>query len=199
MLAKSELRKVIRAELRMLDAIMLESLASQLATRVWKEVEEGVAKGQVVALFGGLSDEVDLVERLGRRLIAAGRRVALFGLEAEAGRMHAWEVGGVGDWKRGYRGVWEPVAERCERREPEELDWILVPGLAFDPHTGARLGRGGGYFDRYLARCRLVQAHGPRLVGVCWQMQLRRGLPTEAHDQCVHELITETERITVVV
>ena len=196
MLGKSELRKTLRAEFRALRPRDLEALASQLAEKVLQEVEKEVAVGHIVTLFGGLDDEVDLVDRLGGRLLASGRRVALFGLEKEPGQMQAWEVCGEDGWKRGYRGIWEPVVERCERREPQDLSWILVPGLAFDPTTGARLGRGGGYFDRYLAGCAGVS--GPRLVGVCWHRQLRRGLPTEPHDQRVHRLITETDCITIV-
>lgn len=64
-----------------------------------------------------------------------------------------------------------------------EIDLLLVPGLAFT-FEGARLGRGGGYYDRVLA------ALGPCTVtsGVCFAFQVLKTLPLEAHDVPVKHL-----------
>lgn len=59
---------------------------------------------------------------------------------------------------------------------PETL--IVVPGLAFD-ESGNRLGRGGGYYDRFLADPALDEAV---LVGACWSLQMVPQIPAEAHD-----------------
>ena len=86
---------------------------------------------------------------------------------------------------------WHPLirepAFRSERVvQPNELDLVIVPGLAFTPH-GARLGRGGGFYDRLLAKL------GTRTVrlGVCFGMQLVPELPLEPHDQLLDAVITE--------
>jgi 5-formyltetrahydrofolate cyclo-ligase len=50
-------------------------------------------------------------------------------------------------------GLREPDPERAQPVAPEQLDAVLVPLLAFDTH-GYRAGYGGGYYDRFLARCR---------------------------------------------
>ena len=65
----------------------------------------------------------------------------------------------------------------------EEIDLLLVPGLAFTLE-GARLGRGGGYYDRVLA------ALGPRTVtsGVCFAFQVLETLPLQEHDLPVQHL-----------
>jgi len=55
---------------------------------------------------------------------------------------------------------------------------IVVPGLAFD-RMGNRLGRGGGYYDRFLGRSSLQSAVK---VGVCWGLQIVDVVPTEPHD-----------------
>jgi 5-formyltetrahydrofolate cyclo-ligase len=64
-----------------------------------------------------------------------------------------------------------------------EIDLLLVPGLAFTA-AGARLGRGGGYYDRVLA------ALGPSTVtsGVCFAFQILKTLPLEEHDLPVQHL-----------
>lgn len=63
-------------------------------------------------------------------------------------------------------------------------DLIVVPGLAFTKE-GERLGRGAGYFDRYLENFK-----GTR-VGVCFELQLREQLPSEGHDEKVDVVVTE--------
>ncbi|MBA4120507.1 MAG: 5-formyltetrahydrofolate cyclo-ligase [Isosphaera sp.] len=71
--------------------------------------------------------------------------------------------------------------------DPTLLDAVLVPGLAFDL-TGTRLGRGGGFYDRFLA------ALGPRTlrVGLAFECQVVGALPRLPHDAPVHALITES-------
>jgi 5-formyltetrahydrofolate cyclo-ligase len=64
-------------------------------------------------------------------------------------------------------------------------DILVVPGLAFD-RRGARLGFGGGYYDRFLRR--LANC---RCVGICFEFQFVENLPAEAWDQPVHYVCTE--------
>lgn len=65
---------------------------------------------------------------------------------------------------------------------------VLVPGLAFD-HEGNRLGRGNGYYDRFLSTANMARAHK---IGVCWQLQLvDGGVPTETYDRSVDWIVTE--------
>lgn len=67
------------------------------------------------------------------------------------------------------------------------VDLILVPGFAFTA-DGFRLGRGGGFYDRLLAK---LQPH-THTIGVCFATQLVTALPTEAHDQRVQRVVTES-------
>jgi 5-formyltetrahydrofolate cyclo-ligase len=106
----------------------------------------------------------------------------------EAGGMAFFEVESSGDlmpapWHPKIR---EPVFDPVRLVPPEKIDLILVPGLAFT-RDGQRLGRGGGYYDRYLA----ALPSGAVKLGVCFQCQLLDSLPLEAHDQRVHAVVTE--------
>lgn len=73
----------------------------------------------------------------------------------------------------GSFGILEPVNGQ-ETDDPTAL--VLLPGLAFD-RSGRRLGYGGGYYDRFLAR----ETDHPT-VGLCYGFQLVDELPAEPHD-----------------
>ncbi|TVR07605.1 MAG: 5-formyltetrahydrofolate cyclo-ligase [Planctomycetota bacterium] len=87
---------------------------------------------------------------------------------------------------RGYRGILEPDPACCPRQDsPEGAKVMLVPGLGFS-HSGARLGQGGGFYDRILPAAR---ARGVYCLGVAFACQLRAELPTEAHDAVLDEVL----------
>jgi len=88
------------------------------------------------------------------------------------------------DLRPGAFGVWEPSPRTTRPVDPERLDLVLVPGLAFD-RQGHRLGRGRGYFDRLLAA---VPRNIPR-VGLCFDFQLFDHLPLRPHDQPVSAVL----------
>lgn len=84
-------------------------------------------------------------------------------------------------------GIREPIDDHSTRLAIADIALFLVPGLAFDPPTGGRLGRGRGFYDRALAG-----AHpGARFIGVGFDCQLIR-VPLEAHDRQLHVTVTES-------
>lgn len=88
------------------------------------------------------------------------------------------------DLRPGAHGVLEPAG--TDPAPPASL--VLVPGLAFDAR-GYRLGRGGGYYDRFLES---LGHPRPVLCGVCFACQLVPEVPREAHDARVDYVVTET-------
>lgn len=84
--------------------------------------------------------------------------------------------------RRGPYGIREPA-----RKKPvglEELDLIIVPGLAFDK-TGRRLGRGKGFYDCFLASL----PKGYRSIGLAYDFQILPSIPSADHDVNVHKVI----------
>ena len=81
----------------------------------------------------------------------------------------------------------EPIPE-CPEVPSEEVDVILVPGLGFD-RSGRRLGRGGGFYDRYLAQSQLRAI----TCGVLFDEQLVDAIPAEPHDIVVSHLATPSQ------
>lgn len=78
-------------------------------------------------------------------------------------------------------GFLQPVGEVVE---PQEIDLIIAPALAVD-EIGTRLGRGGGFFDRYLE-----EFQGP-VAAVVYEKEFVPELPVEAHDRPVSFVVTE--------
>jgi 5-formyltetrahydrofolate cyclo-ligase len=76
------------------------------------------------------------------------------------------------------------IFPRCNTRVAGGLDLVLVPGLAFTV-KGHRLGRGKGYYDAFLNRCRAIQATPPFTVGLAFSQQVVADVPTDDTDVCM--------------
>jgi 5-formyltetrahydrofolate cyclo-ligase len=88
---------------------------------------------------------------------------------------------------RGKVGIPEPTTPPFEG----DIDVIIVPAVAFDKE-GNRLGRGGGYYDRFLKK----QSHAT-FIGVGYDFQLVDEVPVRKHDQKMHRIILPSQTIQV--
>jgi 5-formyltetrahydrofolate cyclo-ligase len=177
---KAAVRAQVRAALRALPPAERSTASGAIRERVLSSAAWQSACG--VLLFCALPDEPDL-DALFDAALAGGKTVALPRYSAELG---AYEAALVRDWSQdcatGRHGVVEPGAQ-CPRVALNQLDFALVPGVAFDP-AGRRLGRGKGYYDRLLAGF-----HGIR-CGVAFDVQVVAALPEEPHDVKLNCLAT---------
>lgn len=87
------------------------------------------------------------------------------------------------DMEPGAMGILAP-APHTDNVEPEEIDLLIVPGVAFT-REGKRMGYGGGYYDRFIPLCT-----NARIIALAFSEQLVDFLPSEAHDLPIPELIT---------
>ena len=133
---------------------------------------------RTVAVFAALPDEPATDEVLARW--ASTRRVVLPRVEGDAMGFYACRPDAL---VFGAFGILEPQGERpCPAGE---IDLVVCPGVAFTA-DGRRLGRGRGYYDRYLGD---PVFRGFR-VGVCYAHQLVDDLPVEPHDVRMDRVIT---------
>jgi 5-formyltetrahydrofolate cyclo-ligase len=148
------------------------SLSLQLARQLrdWPLWQSSAA----VAAFSALDGEPDVLDPWPQ-----DKRIALPRVAGAELTFH-WIVRRA-ELQPGRFGVLEPAAEAPGAGS--EFDLILIPGMAFDLR-GGRLGRGRGYYDRFLAGAR-----GLRL-GVCFEDQIVEAVPSEAHDLRMDFLVT---------
>ncbi|WP_228925110.1 5-formyltetrahydrofolate cyclo-ligase [Streptomyces sp. DH7] len=86
------------------------------------------------------------------------------------------------------RGLLEPEGPRLGPAAVLDADAVLLPGLAVDG-AGMRLGRGGGSYDRVLARLTAAGAH-PSLVVLLYDDEVVARVPSEPHDHPVDAVVT---------
>lgn len=128
-------------------------------------------------------------------VLDAGRTLVLPRVNRASRRLDLYRVTDpTAELAAGSWGIGEPDPERCAAVCPSALDFVLVPGVAFD-RRGARIGYGGGFYDKLFEAC---FAHGrrPRMVAPVFGCQIVDAVPTETHDVLVDHVVTETDWIS---
>ena len=167
---KDELRHAMRARRRALsqEEQRRASLAVLERVRAFAPYREARSVMAYMACRGELDLSPVLLDAL-----AQGKTLLLPRCEAP-GIMTARRVTELSQLAAGAYSLMEP-AQCCAVFPPEEINLIFVPGTAFDA-LGGRLGQGGGYYDRFLARTKALRA------GVCHDFALIARVPAQAHD-----------------
>jgi 5-formyltetrahydrofolate cyclo-ligase len=144
----------------------------------------GFTRPGVCAIYHASGSEMD-ARPLAEDLVKLGWSLALPWCEAPdtAVVFRAWRPGDR--MAPDAAGISAPLARAVE----VEPDLIICPVLAFD-WAGGRLGQGGGYYDRTLARLR-AQAKRPVVVGLAFSVQQVEAVPRLAHDQKLDAILTE--------
>lgn len=153
----------------------------ELSLPVVERLKSRLAETDVVYAYCSLPDEVNTRQLLDE-LLALGKTVLLPKVVG-AGSMTWHRYVGRQSLREGAFGIMEPASEACDVVAPPRRRCVLVPGVAFDA-AGHRLGRGRGYYDRFLS------AH-PDIykIGVCFGFQKVEAVPVDAHDVPVDEVI----------
>ncbi len=179
---KNALRTKIQAALKNIPSVM-RAAASRQACALLEE-QSLWRNAQSILFYAPLPEELD-VWPLFMDALAAGKTVLLPRFEPEQNHYVACHIRDAAkDLRPGKFGIREPVAS-CAKILLNQLDLILVPGVAFDL-SGHRLGRGKGFYDRLLA-----VLHGPT-CGVAFDQQIVSHIPIEPHDLRLSCILTPT-------
>jgi len=88
--------------------------------------------------------------------------------------------------EKGKKGILEPKKEYYRLFPPEDIDLVIVPGVAFDL-SGNRIGRGFGYYDNFLRKV----CSSAKIIALAFEMQIVEKIPNDKNDIPVHKIITE--------
>lgn len=164
-MTKQEIRSAVKDSLRrkpesVRTAQSLSVCRAVASSRVWQDARN-------VMLYMPLGDEVDL------RCLLDTPGKTFYVPRVCGDDIQVCRYGGAAGMSAGSFGILEPEGEALT--DISCLDLILVPGVAFTM-DGGRLGRGRGYYDRFLAGCRCPS------FGIAFPEQILEELPLEKHD-----------------
>lgn len=181
---KDELRQVMVQKRDQMPAHYIYRVHDAICERVmtWSVFQAATC----VAIYVSVRKEVD-THRLIDLALEMGKQVCV-PLTQRKGVMVFQEISSFDALQPARFGLLEPAYDAAQIVIPEDLDLVIVPGIAFDK-SGNRLGFGGGYYDRYLAHCEAIR------VGLAYGFQVVDDIPIEEHDVCVDWLVTEHEVI----
>lgn len=188
---KRDLRKRILALRDTLPGELRRDLGTRITARLLK-LDAYREAGTVLAYlsFGSEFDTAAFT----RDALANGKKLALPRVNRATRELELFVVRDPEkDVAPGVWGISEPLAECCAPAALDEIGFVLVPGVAFT-RGGARLGYGGGYYDRLLARF----ARRPPAVAAAFSLQVVDAIPVGETDQRVDAVITEEALYTCV-
>jgi 5-formyltetrahydrofolate cyclo-ligase len=146
--------------------------------------------GGRVALYAAVGGEVG-TERIRTRYLGAGS-LLFYPRVMEDGYLSFYPDGGEDGWVRGKYGLLEPRVPPGVPGLRTGFDLVVVPGMAFDA-MGRRLGKGYGYYDRFL----LGLAGTAVTVGLAFSRQMLPEVPVDTWDVPVDAVVTEDGVIRV--
>ncbi|MGD9790484.1 MAG: 5-formyltetrahydrofolate cyclo-ligase [Phycisphaerales bacterium] len=193
---KATLRAEARTRLRSIDANALERASAEICRRLL--AHDTLSRAERTLLFAPMRGEIDLRE-VGVEWLCRGVQVAIPHCDFATGTMLAalitdWDLDITLD-ERGVPG--HRVLLSSTPTQPQIIvpQVVVTPGLAFDV-SGGRLGRGAGFYDRFLARWRLESRSSvARVIGVSLDEQIIDRVPIDAFDELVDEIVTPTRVI----
>ena len=193
-MTKKELRGQIKQVLQENEALLPE-LSKKISQRVMES--QAYKDSSVVLAYMALPDEVDLSLVIDDAL-EAGKKVFIPRIVPGTNLMDFFQVTDGAKADVGSYGILESQEDWPKydfEQEQGEQTLVLTPGRAFTLE-GARLGRGKGFYDTFLAKLkkvRVVENKKPavRLAGVCFSCQVVEELPVEFHDEKMDLLFTD--------
>ena len=181
---KSEIRKQVLARRDQLGVAERRSLSERVTKRLLAfDAYQGARCVMAYASFGSEFETADFIADA----LARGKTLVLPRVERGSRILQLHQVRDPA--RQLVAGVWgisQPRADLCPLVPASQLEFVLVPGVAFTRHC-ERLGYGGGYYDAFIRS--LVRQ--PLLVAAAFSIQILPALPVSERDQRVDCVITE--------
>lgn len=183
---KEKLRQEITTRLRQMTPAERHAQGRSISRRLLPLIPTG---SQVCAYFP-LKTEADIRPLI---LTLLKRSDTVFLPRFKNMKITFGQIKNLTDLVSGELSIPEP-ALNVAAPDPEKLDYVIVPGRAFD-RRGNRLGRGAGGYDHWIKKQRSINPK-IKFIGVCYECQLVNELPTEEHDQKMDMVITARGVVT---
>lgn len=173
------MKQEIRTKIKTLLASYSELEKSRKSDIIKKRLfrEEIYKKAKLVMFYVSLKEEVDTLPMIDEAL-KAGKRVCVPVILKEEMKLIAGEIRNrKSDLEKQHFGIYQPKKDRVSEVPLQDIDLVIVPGIAFD-RNNVRLGRGHGYYDRFLSGL----PEKAKTIGLAFNFQILENLPQDSHD-----------------
>ncbi len=176
-LDKKKLREKIRLKLLGMTSLKrqlkdLKIFNKLIALREFKEAK-------TVFTYVSWAEEVD-TRKFIKFALKEGKQVFVPKIDLKKKQMDIHQIKSLKELKKGTYNILEPCGTMTKKKD---FDIIIIPGLGFDRKKN-RLGRGGGYFDKFLKNAKGLK------VALCFKEQICSKVPVQKHDIKINTLIS---------
>jgi len=178
---KSSIRKEVSFRRDGLSKEERKAKSENIARRLL-ELPEFI-NAQAILFYASFRSEVDTIELL-KNSIGNKKRVVLPKVDMRSMSLMLYEIYSMEDLKPGCLGILEPLASRGRAVNTGDIDFMIIPGVAFDEHCN-RLGYGKGFYDRLLA------VKKSPAVALAYEEQVVENIPADVHDIKMDKIITD--------
>jgi len=186
---KSEVRDRVLGRRNAMSAAERQHLSGRVTARILSTT--AYVESRTVLAYSSFGSEL-ATGSFADAVLASGRKLVLPRVNRATRCLDLYRVAERGrDLVASSWGIVEPDPNRCEPVCPGEVEFVLVPGVAFDP-VGARVGYGGGFYDKLFESCFALGSR-PHMLAPAFACQIVDTVPVEAHDIRVDRVVTEAD------
>ncbi|WP_179295528.1 5-formyltetrahydrofolate cyclo-ligase [Bacillus sp. FJAT-45350] len=178
---KKQLRQAMTKKLEQLPDERYHTLSTNITEKLIEQPDW--KKTTIVGATISRKPEVDTYSLI-KKAWNEGKRIVVPKTIKETKMMDFYEIESFEQLENTYFGLKEPKVDMCKKISPDYIEYLLVPGLAFDK-KGYRLGFGGGYYDRFLAN------YNGKTCALAFDFQVIEEIPVNDYDLPVEVIITD--------
>ena len=184
---KQDIRKIIKRKRQELNKDIKQELDKRVIDNFFNS--EYIKDSNIIFIYVGMDSEINTINII-NKLLDMGKRVAVPKVLSQNKEMVSLEIKSILDLNEsGSFGILEP--DISKKDVGNEIDLIIVPGLAFDKR-GYRIGYGGGFYDKFLEKHNKIKR-----ISLCYNFQIIENVRNEEFDKRVDTIITEDEIIKI--
>jgi 5-formyltetrahydrofolate cyclo-ligase len=187
MIEKNSLRQQMKQTLSKLSKPLYEDYSYKIANKLFEDPDW--IKADVIGITISKQPEVDTYQII-RKAWEQGKQVVVPKCYPKEKKLSFRILTEFSQLESVFYGLFEPIEDVTTEVKPEQINLLIVPGLAYI-NEGYRLGFGGGYYDRFLHH------YTGTTICLAFDCQVVTYIPVEKHDVPVSKIITNSEVINV--
>jgi len=188
---KRALRRKILDERKNINIVKKEDMDNKILDKLYES--EYYRKSKKIFIYISYDSEIN-TKGIINKALEDNKKVYVPRTEFKNRLMDAVEIMSLDNLVESDFGILEPSIKE-PYIDPNELDLIVVPGVAFDKQ-GGRMGYGAGFYDRYFKKISEDNIKKVMKVALAYEFQTLEKVPMNDHDIPVDCIITENEAIS---